>query len=382
MVRFAYIEILIFVCMFTPALNAVDTSGPTIIEDEGVVSFAKQIEESIENRNPSYFNLSFNSDALVSEILSSHLMKTDSVFNKGFTDGIKMSLDLGTIVINELGTNGSFQFIHAIKRNNDTWLVFRLLSENGINYHEYKVEPDVKNYKITDGYFYLSGDKLSESLYHIYEKYVYMLSRSKAEDTEWAKILEELEKIKTLYSEGKTQKAYKYFSNIPETYQTNKTIQCAKINVASGLDHKTYLDIFNEYMVTYPDEPGKYLIPLDGLVSQGCYDLALQYLDSLDNALMTDPLLDFFRATIYYETNSTEKSADYLVKLIVAMPDFETAYLSLLNIYLTQNKFEEATDLLNKMIVSFNTYKEDLYPFLAEYPEYLKSPLYQEWIRQ
>jgi hypothetical protein len=381
MVRLLYI--FIFICTFLINVTyAAGVSGLTINEDKNLIDFAGKIEASIENRDPNYFNLSFDTEALLDEILNKKCQETDSAFKKGFVDGIKMSFDLGTIIINELSTNGSFKFIHAVERNNSTWLVFRLISEEGINYHEYKIEPDGGNFKITDGYFYLSGDKLSESIYQIYTRYANLLLRFKTDDNTFLKADSELRKIKIFYSEGKFQKAYKHWNKIPVAYQSEKEFQCARINIAAGLDHEVYLGIFKEYMATYPAEPGKYLIPLDGLIAQGYYDLALQCLDSLDTVLSTDPLLDYFRASICYDRNDLALAIDCLVRLINSMPDFEMGYLSLLNIYLSENKFEEATTLLDKMILAFNAYKEDLYPFLAEYPEYLKSKPYQEWINQ
>jgi tetratricopeptide (TPR) repeat protein len=194
--------------------------------------------------------------------------------------------------------------------------------------------------------------------------------------------MNELQEAKMLYSEGKSVKAFKRLENLPATYSTTKVVQCARVNIASGLDAKSYLNVFNEFMSTYPDEPGKYLIPLDGLVTHGYYDLALKCLDSLDDALFADPILNFFRANLCYESGKSEQAVDYLKILLNDMPDFEVGYISLLNIYLAENKYVEATSLLDKIILTFNTYKEDIYPLLANYPEYLNSPLYREWIDQ
>jgi hypothetical protein len=382
MLRFIKYSFLILLSNSAFSLFAFDENKSALINDDQLTTFAKQLEASIENRNTSFFNISFNADSLVNDIISHSNYKAGYDFNQGFTDGIKSSFDFGSVILKELGEDGSITFIHAISRNNESWLVFRLISDNGLNYHEYKTELIDGRYAITDAYFYLSGEKLSESVAQIYLKYLSLCIKPEEQDVERLKALEELDNVKLIYAQGKSAKAYKEINKISGDFKSSKIYQCAMINIAANLKQNTYQSAYNEFMLSYPDEPGKYLIPLDGLISHGLYEYSIQCLDSLDSDLLSDPLLDYFRANVYYKMNDLVKASDCLVKVIDAIPDFEMGYLSLLRIYLTKNQFREATVLLNAMITSFNTYKEDLYPFLAGYPEFLNSSYYQEWIKE
>jgi hypothetical protein len=381
MMRFYKTNLIIYQGIILLAFITSHISAGEIADNNDLSTFARQIEVSIENNSPYFFNSSFDVDALIEKVINPAETHSDSAFNEGFKEGIRSSFDMGSVIINELGGNGTFKFLHAVERNNARWLVFRVISENGVNYHEYEVKINNGEYKITDGYFYLSGDKLSESISLIYNKYIDLFIHFGQED-EFFKAAHELAKLKRLYAEGKYKKAFRHWYRIPESCQNMKTYQCAKINIASCLDINTYLSSYHEFMTKYPDEPGKYLIPLDGLVNHGCFELALASIDSLDSKLMTDPLLDYFRANIYYNSQSMDTAKLYLANVIASIPDFELGYISLLNIYLTQKQFEEATVLLDKIVLNFNAYKEDLYPLLAEFPEYLKSKPYQDWINQ
>ncbi len=382
MIRSLNTCIIILLSFVSQQLSAFNSSDRQLLNDNKLNVFARQIEMSIESRNPYYFNLSFDSELILSRILDNQYTQEDSAFNQGFIDGISMSLDFGSTIVNEIGNSGTFKFIRSYTNEDGSWIVFRLLSENGINYHAYKVETIGDDYKITDGYFYLSGEKLSESIELIYNRNAAIFLQRENIDEEMIQALDELDKIKLNYSKGKINKAYKAWQEIPTAYRTMKSFQYTGLIIASGLNQETYLKIFEEYINCYPEEPGKYLIPLGGLLSQGCYEPALRCIDSLGKALETDPLLDFFRAKIYYVNGNLEKSKQFLAQVIEAIPDFEMGYLSLLNIYLTERNFEEATVLLDQMTLTFNTYKEDFYPFLTDFPDYLNSSIYKDWIDQ
>jgi hypothetical protein len=286
------------------------------------------------------------------------------------------------MIINEMGNEGSFKFIRAYTKEDGAWMIFRVITSNGINYHDYKVDIIDGNYKITDGYFYLSGERLSETLQLIYERNAATYLQHFYADREWMMALNDLDKIKLEFSKSHFKKAYKLWQKIPDAYRKTKAFQYTGINIAAFLDQEVYMQVYQEYMANYPPGPAKYLIPLDGLVLHGNYELALQCLDSLDDILLADPLLDYFRAKIYYLTDNFEKSELYLAHVINSIPDFEMAYISLLNIYLNQKKFEQATGLLDQITLTFNTYKKDLYPFLTDYPDYLNSSAYKNWIEQ
>jgi tetratricopeptide (TPR) repeat protein len=382
MIRSHYTYILLLLTAISLNLSAYNSTDKQVPDDSKLIAFAKQIEQSIESRNPYYFNLSFDREVTLNRILDKSYSEADSAFNEGFIDGIRSTLELGTLIINELGNNGTFRFITSYSDIDGSWIVFRLLSENGINYHAYKVESIDNDFKITDGYFFLSGDKLSEALQLIYDRNTTIFLQKQKMDKVMVRSLDELDKTKQFYSKGNISKAFKIWQEIPSINRTEKPFQYVGLILATGLDKETFLNTYKEYLVNYPEEKGKYLIPLDGLMAHGYYDLALQCLDSVDKAIVKDPLLDFFRAKIYYAVGDIDKATSYLDQVIDLIPDFEMGYLSLLNIYLSERKFEEATLLLNQMILTFNTYKEDLYPFLTDFPDYLNSSLYKEWLEQ
>jgi tetratricopeptide (TPR) repeat protein len=380
--RSFYAYILLLLTPVSLHLSASESSGKNLLDQKELVAFANQIEMSIESRNPYFFNLSFDSEAIIKSILENSLSESDSGFNQGFIDGFKQTLDLGAFIISEIGNNGTFEFISCNEDKDGPWITFRLLSENGINYHAYKVVTIGDNYKITDAYFFLSGEKLSESLQQIYDRNAAVYLQKETECIEMIQAKNELDRVKEYFSKGKINKAYKSWSEIPAVYRMSKSFQYVGLTIAPGLDKETYLSIYKEYLKNYPEEWGKYLIPLDGLVKEGYTELALQCIGKLEKTLKRDPLLDFFRAKIYYSNGNIEEATTFLGRVIDLIPDFEMGYVSLLNIYLTEKKFLEATILLNQMTLTFNTYKEDLYPYLSDFPEYLNSPVYKEWIEQ
>jgi hypothetical protein len=378
--KYSLISTLLLMLSFYPLTAAAferALSGTNQLDD-----FGKQIEMSIESRNPYFFNISFDAQQIIDHVIEKAGTESDTAFNTGLTEGLKSSLDMGTLILDELGANGSFKYITSYTDGDYSWLVFRLLNDNGINYHAYKTEKFENGFRITDEYSFLSGDKLSEIIESMYNRNAIAYLERNIMDQQMVLALEKLDKIKELYAKGKYSKAYQLYQSFPLSVKHSKTFQYVGLKVAEGLDKEKYLKVFNEFIAGYPEQKGKYLIPLDGLVKQGMYAEAIQCIDSLDNALNTDPLLDFFRAKIKYIEGDLENAKLYLAKVINFVPDFEMGYLSLLNIYLTEKNFKEATALLDQMVLTFNTYKEALAPFLTNFPEYLNSSVYMEWIDQ
>ena len=62
------------------------------------------------------------------------------------------------------------------------------------------------------------------------------------------------------------------------------------------------------------------------------------------------------------------------------MPEYETGYINLLGLYLKEKEFEKVTELLDKIIFTFDTGKEDLFPFFDNHPDFINSDEYQNWL--
>ncbi len=377
--KLCYLILVILIGTFMP-LHAEEFKVNSDPAFNKLITFAGYIEASLENEDPSFFNKNFDVDLFIKNMLNKNQFDLSEAFAKGFVEELKNGLDFGTSIAAEIQKGGSYTFLNADYKDNTGEILFRFLSSQTINYHKLYVKFVEKEPKITDIYVFQSGEKMSESIGRLYSAFI-----SGKENTgdqmpvKWLFYLE-YQKLYTLISEGKYKKAHKKLLNLPEEIRRDRLFQIMDIQVASNLDKKTFNSAYGNYINHFPENPGKYLIPLDGLIVHDEFLKALKCIDRLDESVGTDPLLDLLRGNIYYNMNKYETAEKKLSSLIDVMPEFENGYYNLLTIYIEQQKFSEATHLLDDMIGIFNYYKEDFQPLLANYPAFINSSEYKNWI--
>lgn len=349
------------------------TLNSSLITDAELTDFGNKIQNSLCSRNPYYFNLSFDMEKMLSNVFEKYGHSPDMAFHEGFVDGIKQSLDLGGMLVNDLSTGSNIRLISVRNTEYESCLIFRLSGANGINYHEYFVEKYNGNLKITDAYIYSTGQRISETIGNLY------ISSGFNIETDYTRSLKEIDQLRAA---GKYKQAFKKWNNLSYDARIEKSNLLTGISIAAKVDKNSFFSVMNLFTLFYPEEPGKYLIPLDGLIAYGLHEKALNYIDSLEGYTSTDPMLDYIRANIYWDIDKTGKATECLAQLIDEMPEFEPGYITLLDLYLEEDEFSLATDLLNRMIATFQNYKEDYIPLFAKYPEFMSSPEYQNWMKQ
>ena len=346
------------------------------------LKLGNNIEESIENNNPSYINNLFDLDKFLKNAIPESNNPIEQAFFEGFTDEFHKSFDLGVSIINEIGSEGEYTFIDAYSANNTYYLIFRMLSNQTVNYHEYKLDFRENDFSVIDIYNYYSGSSISEILAKVYQGgSLYVIGTSEKQKQELQSIVR-LNQVSDFVSVGKYKKAMKKWYKIPEYLRNEKTYLAEGLKVAKFLDKETFEEVYSQYNTNFPEEGGKYLIALEALSYQERSKEALECLEKLDASLHVDPILNLIRANLNYQLDNKSLAIENLKDLIKTNPEYEIGYISLLGIYLEEKKYVDATSILDQILYTFNSYKEDLEPILGEYPDFLDSTEYTSWFEE
>jgi len=384
--RHTLVKILIVpVCLFCllPGAECLLTAGSEQTDLLQIEKFAANLQESIENGNPGYFNSSFDNSAFLKKIMSENSSTVDNDFNKGFQEGFQNSFDLGSMLVDDIKQkNGSYKFLHAYRSNDTYYILFRLFNNEGINYHEFEVKSENDKFKITDAYLFTSGEKMSETMARIYNSFRILNSNPGSDSLRYLQAISDLAKIKEIASKGRYNQAFKKWQKLPSTIRKDRIYLITGIQIASHLSELTYLKVYNQYISDFPDNSAKYLIPLGGFILQKNFRMALACVDSLDKRLNKDPMLNYLRGTLLYQMGNHAEAVNKMSVLIDLVPDFETGYYSLLGLYVKDKNYTLATHVLDKIVLAFNYYKDDFAPILKEYPEFIHSKEYQSWLNQ
>lgn len=346
-------------------------------------SIGKNIEQSLMNNNPSYFNSILDKQVLLKKVLINSKNSQVVNFNLGFQNGFYQSFDLGSMLLSQLNTNGSYDFLKTYEKSGHHVLLFRSFSNDGLNYHEFYIDKKDDRLIITDMYVYMTGELISERLRRTYIANLYKILPEEADfyvENDKYRTYKILEKAQKLAENGNHKKAFKTWSKIPYDRKKEKTVQLTGIQIASFYNIDLYNQLSRKYESEYPQDPGFYLFSLNGLYDQNAFDQSLSCLDSLDNLVGCDPMLDYIRAEIFSRMGNEQETIVAYERLIHSMPAFEPGYLEFFEFYMSRNDYENALSVLDRMSFEFNYYKEDFQDFLQKYPSLIKSELYAKWL--
>ncbi len=344
---------------------------------------ASYIETSVKNNNPYFINKAFNYKEFCKEI-SLDKPSLDS-FNLGFTIGIENSLDPGNIIINNFTPNSTYELISNQKTNNGILLIYRLIGPNGVDYHEYTLKPINNEWFITNIYFYfdaISLQTLVKQFYRANSQSYFPEMFSSVNIRNYKAEQKLVSRLAKLHHQGKYGKIINIWEKQPVILQNNEQIMHIALHALS-IESPYAVDRYFKNTAIDPRKKNQLAFTvIDGLYRNQEFNLSFKYIDKLDSVVGGDPYLDMFRASTYKAMEDIERSAWCFEELINNFPDDQSGYLSLLELYLENKKFIDATDVLNKITSQFGIYKTDLLSILEEYPGFTNSKEYADWISE
>ncbi len=361
--------------------KSVDNVNEPSLQD--VYTIGNQIEESLENNNPAYLNSMIDIDNLFELAIDKPSSQHEKTFYDGFVEGFGSTFDLGTALLDESGSGGSFELLQCQKKGLHYSLLFRLNAASGLNYYEIVIEHSGEAYSINNIYNFYSDESLQDVLRRMYALGNIMSGNQNekllASLAPWAMNVE----LTKLYSRGKYAKVIKKWSQMEPVVRNHKVNLATVLRCAAHLDSEQFSAIFDMFSWQYPESGGKYLLAVEALALQEGYtEELLICADSLERYTGKDPVMDVFRAELCYSMGHVEASRDLLEEAILTMPENEVIYIKLLAVYLDMKDYEKAAGLLDQIEFVFSSYKEDLEPLLVDYPEFLQSPAYANWMEK
>lgn len=344
-----------------------------------ILSFAKNIESSIENGNPAYLNGAIDYSTVMNGIMDNNTLKLS--LDEEFTQHVKFNYGLGDIIAEEIKSSGKFEFINYSTGINNYKLLFRTFTSKGINYYELITELSGKTFRITDAYIYSKSRLYSTLLSKLYYGYCikndYWNYELNSNRHLW---LMKINIIESLMVQKKFEKAYFFWENLPDNFKFEENILAIAVEASSYINTETTNRLTDCYVSRYGRNNKLYLSVLEGHFYRKEFNSALNSIDSLSLVTYNDPFLNLYRGLIYTEMNNISQAEWYYKEFINAMPFESTGYFSLLELYLTNRKYNSATDLLDNLSLRFGYFKQDFSGILKGYPGFLNSEAYYNWI--
>lgn len=149
---------------FLIMISAVGCDDENKITEKELIEFCEKLESSIRNEDPEPFN-----DALFEAGLQKRIFEGYSAsggLNYILNQTLNHHFKLGDGILSSV-LNGDFIFevtrIYRDEKNNP-WVVFRLFNGSNFTYFEYQFQKMLGEIRITEGYYYNTGQYLSETI--------------------------------------------------------------------------------------------------------------------------------------------------------------------------------------------------------------------------
>ncbi len=347
-----------------PLLLACSMKKEQPITDAEATAYAKQIDAAARRGNRNIINTVLDEDLFADEVAKA----AGKSWNSGLKEGVKKGLvtqNFSRQVFESMGEDGTYEFVRQYQKDGVQHIIFRLFGDGWLNYHDFALAKYNDSIRARDIYLYLSGENLSKTMGAL------VMAMTKADDNNSIDIKQQaqvLPRIRLLQKQKQFEEAKRLLDGLPAEIRKEKAMQLVNVQLAAEMDEATYTAAMNEFEKSYGNDPTVQLALFDNYFLRGDYDRLFTVLDGIDKTVQ-DPVLDYFRATVYYKKGDKAAAVQRLEALHRKLPDFQPGALELLANYLEQNQIEKANTLAAGYRANKKFNQERLEQVLELYPD-------------
>lgn len=369
-----------------PAPNPATEAG-AIPTDAEALAYAKQLELAVASGTAIEINSLIDWDVLLNTVTAN--VDVDKRFRKGYVDESKRGIAANGIA-HQLAKNsadgGSLELIRVHEVDGEKRALFRLLlPDGGLNYNDMvlaKTQGGVV--RTVDDYVFMSAEKLTETLRRLYLTGAAGQSRSILEklrksESDMVKHFGTFSQMAINLRNGSFQTVLDLYDTLPDSLKKEKASMLVRLQAAAQVDDTLYSNAIADFRSLYPNDPSLDLLSIDYYVLKEDFAESIACVDRLDE-LVKDPYLNTVRARVLVAAGDFPAARRAAQQAVDDMPDNENVHWSMLDVLLTEGKFDEMVDWMNKMEQQFQLEWFDL-GSVPEYAEFVKSPAYQRWIQ-
>ncbi|TCK68956.1 hypothetical protein DFQ05_0466 [Winogradskyella wandonensis] len=366
-----------------------DTLSNTLYNDLKVKALGDSIQSAIGNYDTKKY-LSYFSEKEFNKLVKNQTEKeaTNKAFYKGMLSGMSEAFkNIPNKIISELKDNGYYDFVNY--RYDDIeqtyYILFRLYTNAGLNYHDYRVKKNKKTkaYEFVDIYVYLTGEAFSDTLSRLMN-FALIGYEADNKNTVAKQDFINLERAIKANQLGDSKRAYNMMNKIKSDISKDKFFLILKSLMAVNINEEIYLKSLEELLEYHGNDPTVYLNKIDYYLLKNMNYEAIECVEKLKK-ITEDDFLNYSKANIAYLDKNYQVALDnykYIVDNYDGFFEAQSSYLAVLCI-LEHN--DEAISYLNSLIKEYD--KDELITYLEEVDEngenvfknFIKTNSYKNW---
>ncbi len=347
------------------------------------VEFTKNLENAFQQRDPALFNRAWDVEATVTKAVTGLALSEKA--KSGFLLGVKRS-SLGQQICQGLGKRGTYKLISMRQLKGKPHALFRLISNNGLNYHEMELARAADGTVcVTDIYIYALGEWISDTfrrgaLALAAEENKNIIERLAGREGDYIKNLPKIRVFQEDVRNNRYKEAMASWAQLPASVQTDKTLLVLHAAAAQHISDAEHQQALAALEKNHPQDPCLNLMMIDAYLLRKEYDKLLAVIDRLDTGVGGDPYLNVLRTGAFLPRNDYAKARELAQKAIEQEPTLMPAYWTLVTVSIAAKEYAETARLLTLIEIKLGIRFADLGK-VSEYAGFVKSPEYTAWMK-
>jgi len=360
-----------------------DTKSASITAKECEV-FAHEIERMVAGGDSRALAAAFDGPALLEKVIAG--VETKPAVREGFSRAMpEMTRQFAEAICNACLPDGSYRFLRVHDVGVQTRILFRLLSGDGVNYHDHVVTRSKDgSVKIADCYVFAMGETLAQSMNRSYARAAAeadpsFLDRLRGTEATFIKNVGKIKEMNDCILSGEAKKALAIFRALPESLQREKAFFFVRLQAAASLeDTDEYKQVLSDMEKLFPGDPALDLHCIDGLVLNKQWEAAIARIDRLEVKLDGDPYTDVMRGDTYMGWEKFDQAKSSYKTAVTREPSLGAAHRRLLMVALGEGDWDEAVRILIKLEKELHESLGDLERD-PDYADFIKTDAYAKW---
>jgi Flp pilus assembly protein TadD len=349
------------------------------VSDEDLKSIAIKAQDAIRNGKIDDFDALWDNAVTVDRITQNVAMPP--ALKAGFLKGMgtRLGKTLGGGLAKGLGNKGSYTFLGIKTIDGERRPILRVLSDQGLNYHELIVEAgaDGKPH-IVDIYMVITAESIVQTERRMYLMLTHMGANEKLDPNTEAMVT-----LSEKWQKQDFQGTLDAYDAAPEKIKRDRVMSLCRIMAAQRLGKDDlYYSALTEYAKVHKEDATADLLSIDLMFNKKDFDGAMKVLDSLEQKMGTDGGIDFYRANLKIIAGDTKTALEYAAKAVEKDPTLFDAADYCLSMALRNGDFPTAKKYLlvienNRPGFRFGNLKG-----VKAFDAFVKSPQYAEWQKE
>lgn len=370
------------------AERASPPAQPPEISEAEQQSFAAKLEAAGQERDASAMDRLVAWDRLVKRMAEGLQIDRQDMeaLTKQLVDEFRRSGGFATMILSNMGDDGSYEFLRLHERDGFPYALFRWTDGRNLNYHDWRLGMVAGDVRATDVHILAVGEHLSEflqsaarpALAQHSEEYRASLSK---DDEEVLNHYTSLSEMRNLVGQGRAREALQTYQSLPESMKNLKAVQIARYEAATRVGPDALLEAFEDLRRRFPGDDALAFRSIDSLTVQGKYDQVVEAINNVDQSIGGDPRLSRLKVVASIRAGQPDRAVDYAREYVERAPDSKDAQGMVVVALLEQGDHDALYQALTVLEQKFGTVVADM----TERPVYqgfVASQPGKRWLRE